>query len=92
MVGFGDIDATGYLDHLFVHRGHQRRGIASALCDRLESLYPEKVITVHTSITARSFFERRGYRAILDQQVERRRILLDNFVMEKPVKQNHNHS
>lgn len=92
MVGFGDIEAMGCLDHLFVHRGHQRRGIASALCDRLESLYPEKAVAVQASITVRGFFERRGYRTILDQQVERRRILLDNFVMEKPVKQNHNHS
>ena len=26
IVGFGDIDATGYLDHLYVHRAHQRHG------------------------------------------------------------------
>ena len=45
----------GCLDHLFVHRGHQRRGIASALCDRLESLYPEKAVAVQASITVRGF-------------------------------------
>ena len=55
VVGFGDIEAMGCLDHLFVHRGHQRRGIASALCDRLESLYPEKAVAVQASITVRGF-------------------------------------
>ena len=33
IVGFGDIDRTGYLDRLFVHKDHQREGIASAICD-----------------------------------------------------------
>ena len=26
IVGFGDIDKTGYLDHLYVHADHQRKG------------------------------------------------------------------
>ena len=29
IVGFGDIDSTGYLDRLYVQKDHQRRGIAS---------------------------------------------------------------
>ena len=37
IVGFGDIDNTGYLDRLFVHKDYQRQGIASALCDKLET-------------------------------------------------------
>ena len=36
IVGFGDIDHTGYLDRLFVHKDYQREGIASAICDQLE--------------------------------------------------------
>ena len=32
IVGFGDIDKTGYLDRLFVHKDYQRQGIASAIC------------------------------------------------------------
>lgn len=27
VIGFGDIDATGYLDRLYVHKGHQGRGV-----------------------------------------------------------------
>lgn len=83
IVGFGDIDATGYLDRLYVHKDHQRRGVASAICDRLEQAAQGKRIVTHASITARPFFERRGYRVLREQRVERRGVLLANYVMEK---------
>ena len=38
---------------------------------------------MHASITARPFFEQRGYRVVRQQQVERGGVLLTNFVMEK---------
>ena len=41
------------------------------------------MLTVHASITARPFFERRGYTLIRPQWVERHGILLQNFVMQK---------
>ena len=82
ITGFVDMDPTGYLDRLFVHRDFQGRGIASALCDRLE-LSVSGPITTHASITVRPFFEKRGYRVIKEQQVERRGVLLTNFVMDK---------
>ena len=82
LIGFGDITADGYLDRLYVHRLHQRRGVATALCDRLEQLADGPIVT-HASITARPFFEKRGYRVVRRQQVERRGVLLTNFVMEK---------
>ena len=37
IIGFGDIDQSGYLDRLFVDKDHQGRGVATALCDALES-------------------------------------------------------
>ena len=82
IIGFGDIDPTGYLDRLFVHGEYQRQGVASALCDRLERAVPGPIVT-HASITARPFFEQRGYRVVRAQQVERRGVLLSNFVMER---------
>ena len=84
IVGFGDIDDSGYLDRLYVHRAHQRRGIATALCDRLEAHAAGRAVTVHASITARPFFEARGYRVLRAQRVERHGVALCNFVMEKP--------
>lgn len=82
IIGFGDIDKTGYLDRLFVHSAYQRKGVASAICDQLEQAVQGRIIT-HASITAIPFFEKRGYRVVKEQQVERQGIFLTNFVMEK---------
>lgn len=82
IVGFGDIDKTGYLDRLYVHKDYQGKGIAAAICDKLERGFSEKLVT-HASITARPFFEKRGYQVVKEQQVERHGILLTNYVMEK---------
>ena len=81
IVGFGDIDNTGYLDRLFVHKDYQSQGIATALCDRLEAGFDR--VTTHASITAKQFFMNRGYRLIKEQQVVRNGISLANYVMEK---------
>ena len=83
IVGFGDMDETGYLDRLYVHAGYQGRGIATAICDRLEKAASGKRMVTHASLTARPLFEKRGYRVVKEQQVERRGVLLTNFVMEK---------
>lgn len=83
IIGFGDIDKTGYLDRLYVHKDYQRQGIASAICDELEKAVNTGKIITHASITARPFFEQRGYRVVKDQQVVRDGISLTNFVMEK---------
>ena len=82
IVGFADMDANGYLDRLYVHKDHQGEGVATALCDQLEVAH-DAPFTTHASITARSFFEKRGYRALREQQVERDGLQLTNFVMEK---------
>ena len=83
IVGFGDMYETGYLDRLYVHKDYQRRGVATAICDALEQNTKAAEFTTHASITARPFFEKRGYTVVKVQQVERRGILLTNFVMKK---------
>lgn len=82
IVGFGDIDKTGYLDRLYVHADYQGREIATAICNQLERAV-QGDITTHASITAKPFFEKRGYKVVKEQQVERQGILLANFVMKK---------
>lgn len=83
IVGFGDIDESGYLDRLYVHKDHQREGIAAAICDALERFAAGKRITTHASITAMPFFLRRGYRVVREQTVIRHGVRMNNFVMEK---------
>ena len=83
IVGFADMDSTGYLDRLYVHKDFQRHRIASELCDRLEQAVDAENFITHASITAKPFFEKRGYKVVREQQVERKGILLTNYVMKK---------
>ena len=83
VVGFGDMAENGYLDRLYVHADCQGQGIGTMLCDVLEKGCDAPVFSTHASITARPFFENRGYRVIREQQVKRRGVWLTNFVMEK---------
>lgn len=81
IAGFGSIDTSGYLDLLYVHKDYQRQGVATSLCDELERDYA--VIKTHASITAKPFFEKRGYMLIKSQEVERSGVALTNFEMVK---------
>ena len=83
ITGFGDMDDTGYLDRLYVHKDFQRHGIAAELCGRLEQAVDVEAITTHASITARPFFAKRGYKVVREQQVERKGVRLTNYVMKK---------
>ncbi len=82
IVGFGDIDKTGYLDRLFVHADYQGKGIATAICNELELAVVGNIMT-HASITAKPFFEKRGYIVVKEQQIKRQGIFLTNYVMIK---------
>lgn len=82
IVGFGDIDKTGYLDRLYVHHDYQKKGVATAICNELEKVVQSN-ITTYASITAKPFFEKRGYKLVKEQQVERQGIFLTNYVMIK---------
>lgn len=83
IAGFGDIDKTGYLDRLYVHKDYQNQGIATAICEKLELAFGVSKITTHASITAKPFFLHRGYNIIKEQQVIRSNISLTNYIMEK---------
>ena len=82
IVGFGDIDTKGFIDHLFVHAAYQGKGVGKAICGQLEQAVQGKIVT-HASVTAKPFFERRGYNAVKEQQVMRHGVFLTNFIMEK---------
>lgn len=82
IVGFGDIEKTGYLDRLFVHADYQGKGIATAICNQLEQAIEGNTVT-HASITARPFFAKRGYKVVKEQKIERQGIFLTNFLMKK---------
>ena len=82
IIGYGNIDESGYLDHLYVHRNYQRQGVATALCKALE-VHTDCNVTVDASITAKPFFEQRGYKLLKENSVELEGIFLTNFTMVK---------
>ena len=83
LLGFADMAEDGYLDRLYVHPAHTKKGVATALVNALEAACPAAQFTTHASMTARPFFEKRGYRVEQEQQVVRRGVTLTNFVMKK---------
>ena len=86
VVGFTDLETDGHLDMMFVHPARQGRGIASQLLATVEAAArADSLARIFTeaSITARPFFERRGFRLIAAQTVAIRGHALTNFRMEK---------
>lgn len=86
IVGFSDMTHNGYLDRLYTHKDFQGQGIATALVNKLESVAGKiRLSEMYTeaSVTAKPFFERRGYQIIRSQIVERKGIALPNFQMTK---------
>ena len=83
LLGFADMAEDGYLDRLYVHPAHTKKGVATALVNALEAACPAAQFTTHASMTARPFFEKRGYRVEQEQQVVRRGVTLTNFIMKK---------
>lgn len=83
ITGFGDMDKNGYLDRLYVDSGHQREGIGKAICDSLENGVKAKEYTTFASVTAKPFFESRGYTVERENTVIRQGIELKNYFMTK---------
>ncbi|CAH2776147.1 MAG: hypothetical protein CBARDCOR_2716 [uncultured Caballeronia sp.] len=86
IAGFTDLESNGHIDMLFVDPARQRRGVASTLLDKVENTArAQRLAILHTdaSITARPFFEARGFQVIRSQVVALRGQQLTNFRMEK---------
>lgn len=89
IVGFGDMDATGYLDRLYVHKDYQGKGIATTILKTLENQVERKQIncfTTYTSITAKPFFTKMGYHIKKENIVIKKGISLKNYQMEKQIR------
>jgi GNAT superfamily N-acetyltransferase len=87
ILGFGELRTLGaYLDCLYTRHDAQGRGVATALVAAIETEARKIGLPrLHTdaSITARAFFERRGFALIAPQSVVVRGVTLTNFRMQK---------
>ena len=85
-VGFADLEADGHVDMMYVHARCQGKGVASALLSHLESVARGlgiQELYTEASITARLFFERRGFRLIEQRVVSTRGQNFINYRMKK---------
>jgi putative acetyltransferase len=86
IVGFANMDNTGYLDKLYIHKDFQHKGIAYALVNELERRARNTGISdfvTYASITAKPFFERQGYMVEKENEAVREGIILLNYQMIK---------
>jgi len=86
ITGFGNVHGKGYLDCLYTHKNYQRMGVATLIADDIEQYFYRdgiQIITTDASITAKPFFEKRGYIVIKKQSVECRGQFLLNYNMQK---------
>jgi putative acetyltransferase len=86
IVGFTDVDKSGYVDMLFVSPRHLRHGIARTLLtfvedQALSAAIPE--LTSDVSVAARPFFERFGFAVVREQRPIKEGIALTNYRMRK---------
>lgn len=86
IVGFGELTSGGHIHTMFVHKDYQRKGIASRILEQLEQEARKlgvQQLTTEASITARPFFEKRGFEVIEKQIKKLRGVDFINFCMKK---------
>lgn len=90
ITGFASLDNSGYLDLIYVDKDRQREGIGSALLAQLEKTANElelAEINVQSSITAKPFFEARGFKLTGQKYKLVNDVPFMNAVMVKKIKQ-----
>ena len=86
MIGYSSMDSKGHLHSMFVHKDWQGKGVGTLLISEVEKIaekYDVSEIVSEVSLTARSFFESKGYTVVKIQKSKARKLELTNFVMRK---------
>lgn len=86
IVGYASLLETGCVEHFYVHQNWQRKGIGDGLMERIEaeaSTLGLSELYSNVSITAKPFFESRGFRVVRRQQVPLGSVVLVNYRMNK---------
>ncbi|KTD53818.1 putative N-acetyltransferase YafP [Legionella santicrucis] len=85
IVGFAEFELNGHIDCFYVHHEYQGFGIGSSLMNEVFNKANElnlKRVFAEVSITAKPFFESKGFKVVKQQNVEIRGVKLTNFIME----------
>jgi len=86
VVGYADVQPSGYIDHFFVSGYHQREGVGkllmSAIHDEAASLGLTE-LTSDVSRTAQPFFQKFGFSIIEQRSPEVRGVVIPNALVRK---------
>ncbi|KZX20317.1 GNAT family N-acetyltransferase [Rathayibacter tanaceti] len=86
LAGFSDVSATGWIDMMFVSPRFLRRGVATLLLRHAEARAAAAgtpKLSADVSLTARPFFESRGFGVVAEQHPVRAGVELTNYRMVK---------
>jgi putative acetyltransferase len=86
IAAYGDLQASGYIDHFFVSANFARRGIGTLLMDFLLAKAAAEKIPEQSSdvsVTAQPFFQRFGFRVVEHRVAVMRGVALPNALMRR---------
>lgn len=87
IVGFFEFNVKeAYIDCFYVKYNSQNMGIGKFMLREIFEISKQnsiKKISTHSSITAKEFFKKYGFREIIKNKVKREGVILNNFLMEK---------
>jgi len=86
IVGYADLQTSGYIDHFFVSSKQARRGVGRLLMETLHARAAElglQRLFSDVSLTAEPFFERFGFRVVERKSVAIGQVSLPNALMAK---------
>ena len=88
IIGYAGLLESGYVDHFYAHKDWQGQGVGKLLYGALEAearAQQLSELTSDVSLTARPFFESRGFHVARKQEVVRDGVILHNFRMAKRI-------
>ena len=86
IVGFTELGKTGHIECFYVHHQWQGHGVGSKLMAHIEAEADRQNISrlsADVSVTARPFFERKGFTVVKAQQKKYRGQIFQQYRMEK---------
>ncbi|MGO4307422.1 GNAT family N-acetyltransferase [Cupriavidus sp. RAF12] len=87
-VGYADLQASGEIDHFFVHPAHARHGVGQALMCHIVNAARQRGIDAlfaSVSLTAEPFFFASGFKLVQRQEVVVRGVAMPNARMARQV-------
>ncbi|MBS0509250.1 MAG: GNAT family N-acetyltransferase [Proteobacteria bacterium] len=85
LTGFMAYAGNGHIDLLYTAPGLQRSGVATRLYQQAEKQLRGQALFTEASLVAKPFFLRQGFQVAEVQWVERQGVVLQRFLMRKPV-------